>query len=63
MKLRFWGGHGSIPVPGKDTLEFGGNTSCYSFDPGNEDEVVRGMEEEANQASISIPTSQSLLSR
>jgi len=28
MKLRFWGTRGSVPVPGKDTIIYGGNTSC-----------------------------------
>ena len=28
MKIRFWGVRGSIPSPGKSTVEFGGNTSC-----------------------------------
>jgi len=28
MELKFWGVRGSIPVPGKETLCFGGNTSC-----------------------------------
>ena len=26
--LRFWGVRGSIPVPGEQTLDYGGNTSC-----------------------------------
>ncbi|UJR78772.1 MBL fold metallo-hydrolase [Sandaracinus amylolyticus] len=28
FRLRFWGVRGSIPVPGPDTAEIGGNTSC-----------------------------------
>lgn len=28
MEIRFWGTRGSIPAPGPDTLEFGGNTTC-----------------------------------
>ena len=28
MQIRFWGTRGSIPAPGAQTLEFGGNTSC-----------------------------------
>lgn len=28
MKIRFWGVRGSIPTPGRDTVEVGGNTSC-----------------------------------
>lgn len=28
MKVRFWGVRGSIPSPGRQTQEFGGNTTC-----------------------------------
>jgi phosphoribosyl 1,2-cyclic phosphodiesterase len=28
MEIRFWGTRGSIPSPGPQTLEFGGNTTC-----------------------------------
>ena len=28
MKVRFWGVRGSIPVPGRATSRYGGNTSC-----------------------------------
>ncbi len=28
MEIRFWGTRGSIPSPGPNTLEFGGNTTC-----------------------------------
>jgi len=31
MILKFWGTRGSIPVPGKNTLLFGGNTPCVEF--------------------------------
>jgi phosphoribosyl 1,2-cyclic phosphodiesterase len=31
MILKFWGTRGSIPVPGKDTLIFGGNTPCVEL--------------------------------
>ena len=29
MRLKMWGVRGSIPTPGPDTVEFGGNTSCF----------------------------------
>jgi phosphoribosyl 1,2-cyclic phosphodiesterase len=29
MRIKMWGVRGSIPSPGPDTVEFGGNTSCY----------------------------------
>lgn len=28
MKVRFWGTRGSLATPGRDTLRYGGNTSC-----------------------------------
>ena len=28
MYIRFWGVRGTIPTPGRDTIEVGGNTSC-----------------------------------
>jgi phosphoribosyl 1,2-cyclic phosphodiesterase len=31
MELRFWGVRGSIPTPGRDTAEIGGNTSCVEL--------------------------------
>ncbi len=30
MKIRFWGVRGSIPAPGPETNEYGGNTSCVA---------------------------------
>ncbi len=32
IKLRFWGVHGTLPVPGKNTVKYGGNTSCISLE-------------------------------
>lgn len=37
MKIKFWGTRGSIPVPGKSTLKYGGNTPCISFYEGGEE--------------------------
>jgi ribonuclease BN (tRNA processing enzyme) len=31
MKVKFYGVRGSYPVPGKSTIEFGGNTTCVSI--------------------------------
>ena len=31
MHLKFWGTRGSIPVPGKNTLKYGGNTPCVEL--------------------------------
>lgn len=33
MKVRFWGVRGSIPVPGRTTNRYGGNTSCVEVRP------------------------------
>ena len=38
MKLTFYGVRGSIAAPGKDTVKYGGNTSCVLVEP--DDEVV-----------------------
>ena len=31
MKIKFWGVRGSIPVPGRETVEYGGNTTCIEI--------------------------------
>ena len=31
MRIRFWGTRGSIPVPGRDTIIYGGNTTCLEI--------------------------------
>ena len=31
MKIKFWGTRGSIPVPGKETILYGGNTTCLEI--------------------------------
>ncbi len=33
MTVRFWGVRGSIPVPGAQTVRYGGNTSCVEVRP------------------------------
>jgi phosphoribosyl 1,2-cyclic phosphodiesterase len=33
MRVKFWGVRGSIPVPGKQTNRYGGNTSCVEVCP------------------------------
>jgi phosphoribosyl 1,2-cyclic phosphodiesterase len=35
FRVRFWGVRGSIPVPGPDTVEIGGNTSCVEIRAGD----------------------------
>lgn len=36
MKLKFWGTRGSIPVPGKNTIKYGGNTPCLQISNGDD---------------------------
>ena len=31
MRIKFWGTRGSIPVPGRDTIIYGGNTTCLEI--------------------------------
>ncbi|MBW2064769.1 MAG: MBL fold metallo-hydrolase, partial [Deltaproteobacteria bacterium] len=31
MRIKFWGTRGSIPVPGRDTIDYGGNTTCLEI--------------------------------
>jgi phosphoribosyl 1,2-cyclic phosphodiesterase len=40
IKLSIWGDRGSIPCPGPDTVEYGGNTSCLELRFGNRLVVV-----------------------
>ena len=40
MKVRFWGVRGSIPVPGRTTNRYGGNTSCVEVRPRNADPII-----------------------
>jgi len=35
-RLKFWGVRGSIPTPGRDTVFYGGNTSCVEVRTGGE---------------------------
>ena len=35
FKITFWGVRGSHPVPGKNTIQFGGNTTCVEITAGN----------------------------
>ena len=40
MKVRFWGVRGSIPVPGRTTNRYGGNTSCVEVRPDRGDPII-----------------------
>ena len=33
--VKFWGVRGSVPTPGKDTVRYGGNTSCIEMQIAN----------------------------
>lgn len=36
MKIKLWGTRGSLPTPGPETIDFGGNTSCISVMKGDQ---------------------------
>ncbi len=40
MKIKFWGTRGSVPVPGKDTIIYGGNTTCLEITLESGDTVI-----------------------
>ncbi len=40
MKVRFWGVRGSIPVPGRATNRYGGNTSCVEIRPHGDAPII-----------------------
>jgi phosphoribosyl 1,2-cyclic phosphodiesterase len=40
FNIRFWGTRGSLPSPGKDTLIFGGNTSCLELRAGEKTVII-----------------------
>ena len=40
MKVHFWGTRGSIPVPGKDTMIYGGNTTCLEITLGTGKKII-----------------------
>lgn len=40
FELSFWGVHGTLPVPGRKTLKYGGNTSCVSLGIGRDRQFV-----------------------
>lgn len=40
MKIKIWGTRGSIPVPGPNTVKYGGNTHCVEIRYGEEDHLL-----------------------
>lgn len=40
MKVKIWGTRGSIPVPGKDTVKYGGNTTCAEITFDNNKRII-----------------------
>ncbi|MFP4549397.1 MAG: MBL fold metallo-hydrolase [Spirochaetales bacterium] len=40
MQLRLWGVRGSIPVPGPQTVRYGGNTACLELRYGPENKLI-----------------------
>lgn len=42
MRIRYFGVRGSLPTPGKDTIKYGGNTTCLALNPDGEPIIVDG---------------------
>jgi phosphoribosyl 1,2-cyclic phosphodiesterase len=40
MRVKFWGVRGSIPVPGPDTVVYGGNTTCIEVSAGETNMIL-----------------------
>ena len=40
MIIKFWGTRGSLPVPGRATVRYGGNTTCISVDTGTGETLI-----------------------
>lgn len=40
MYVKFWGTRGSVPVPGKNTLKYGGNTPCVEICTSDEKLII-----------------------
>ncbi|MGC9313217.1 MAG: MBL fold metallo-hydrolase [Sediminispirochaetaceae bacterium] len=40
MKVKLWGVRGSIPCPGPETVQFGGNTACLELRFGEEERLI-----------------------
>src|SRR4051812_45968033 len=40
MRLRVWGARGSVPTPGRETMRYGGNTSCVQVTLSDGTEIV-----------------------
>jgi phosphoribosyl 1,2-cyclic phosphodiesterase len=40
VRLKIWGCRGSVPTPGPDTVEYGGNTSCVEVRAGDHTAIV-----------------------
>jgi len=40
MDLTFWGVRGTLPVPGKDSVRYGGNTSCVTIGFAHGDQLI-----------------------
>ncbi|MCD4813797.1 MBL fold metallo-hydrolase [bacterium] len=42
MRIKYYGPRGSLPTPGKNTLHYGGNTTCLSIRANNTQFIVDG---------------------
>ena len=43
VKVKFWGVRGSFPSPRKDTVEYGGHTSCVEVRTSENDLIILDM--------------------
>ena len=43
IKIKFWGARGSFPSPRKDTVRYGGHTSCVEIRTSDNDLIILDM--------------------
>ena len=43
VKIKFWGVRGSFPSPRKDTIKYGGHTSCVEIRTSDDDLIILDM--------------------
>ena len=40
MRIKCWGSRGSIPVSGRDFIEYGGDTTCFEVETASGDIII-----------------------
>ena len=64
FKIKFWGVRGSLPVPGKDTCKYGGNTACVEVRCGDKLLILdagSGIRELGNSLMKELPIEANIL--